>query len=130
MPASDLCFEQLGLLTFNAAQYLNRAGHCPARGTPPSSIAPRQHNSRQRGPRRPGKILASSLPEAPGWDPAEVEEQVEAEYLSWCLDPLALEANEEYRAARAEYDEERMEAILEAHLDGVLAEQPRITAVK
>lgn len=64
----------------------------------------------------------------PGWDPAEVEEQVEGARLFWSLTPPALEGNEEYERALFDDDDEgRVDAMLAAH---VLADQPSVTAIR
>ena len=70
-------------------------------------------------------------PEAPpGRDPEEVQRRVEVEGMTWSLVPPALEEDAEYQAAQERDDEQALEALEEAHLDDVLAEQPRIVAVR
>ena len=50
--------------------------------------------------------------------------------LSRDLAPPGLAAKQEWQEACTAYDERRTEALLEAHLDEVLADKPHLTAIK
>ena len=50
--------------------------------------------------------------------------------LSWDLVPPRLAAKQEWQETCTAYDGRRTEALLEAHVDEVLADKPHLTAIK